>query len=101
MKFRTKNERAERNRFYSHSHWRRLSQVVREAEPLCRLCYEKGILKRSQCVDHIKPWKTEKDFWDTNNLQALCFDCHNRVKTPEDALKLAKEERIKPKDFRI
>ena len=100
MKFRTKKERAERQKFYNHVHWRKLTQVVREAEPLCRMCYEKGILKRSQCVDHIKPWKTEKDFWDTNNLQAICFDCH-RGKTYDDVIELEKEKQTTMRSFKI
>ncbi len=58
---------------------------------LCEIC---GVaLKRgrnhpqSAVVDHIKPHKQNLDlFWDPDNLQAMCKECHDGRKASQDAL---------------
>ena len=48
------------------------------AEPLCRLCKEKGIIRASVVPDHIKPLAlggTDED----SNIRCLCQPCHDRV----------------------
>ena len=48
------------------------------AEPLCRLCKEKGIIRASVVPDHIQPLAlggTDED----SNIRCLCQPCHDRV----------------------
>ena len=45
------------------------------AEPLCRICNEKGLVRLATTVDHIQPLSqggTDTD----DNCQALCAECH-------------------------
>jgi 5-methylcytosine-specific restriction protein A len=43
------------------------------------MCLEEGISKMAKVVDHIKPHKGNKEeFFDLNNLQALCKRHHDK-----------------------
>lgn len=44
-------------------------------------------------VDHITPIAIGGDEWDINNLQTLCLNC-NKIKTKQDAKKIAKQRNI-------
>lgn len=54
---------------------RRIREVVRREEPLCRECLKTGQLTPSNEMDHIdgNPRNTERA-----NLQMLCKACHSR-----------------------
>ena len=63
---------------YYTNRWHRLARAFLDAHPLCEECKRNGIIKEAQCVDHIDPWPICEDyFYDTKNLQALCFRCNN------------------------
>lgn len=72
--------RAERFKQYPKQ-WRQLSKLIRQEEPLCRLCLERGIYKPSQCVDHIDGNSKNNT---RENLQALCWSCHSRKTVQEN-----------------
>lgn len=66
-------------RFYRSTQWKKLSHHWLMMHPLCVSCEARGIYRKGDLVDHI----TElRDDWskrlDTNNLQTLCYACHNR-----------------------
>lgn len=48
------------------------------AEPLCRRCKERGIIRLAEVIDHEKPLAlggTDTD----DNCRPLCNDCHDEV----------------------
>ena len=54
----------------------RRARILR-AEPLCRHCKAKGIIRQAEQVDHIRELAlggTDDD----SNLQPLCIPCHDR-----------------------
>ncbi len=58
--------------------WRALVLDVLEDQPFCLFCEQVGIVEPAQAIDHIKPHRGDEDlFWDRDNLQPLCFRCHN------------------------
>lgn len=62
---------------YKTERWKKLSVSFRISHQHCVYCHEKA-----QCVDHKVPHKGDiKLFYDVNNLQALCFRCHNSIKS--------------------
>ena len=63
---------------YNRAEWIKLRNKVRELEPLCRHCKEKGIIKPTQVIDHILPISQGGEPYDIENLQGLCNICHNR-----------------------
>lgn len=63
--------------------WTKESRLFRKENPLCKRCFDKGIIKQSQVTDHIKPVEIYPDFWDKSNWQPLCKDC-NIIKGNED-----------------
>ena len=68
-----------------NARWDRLSKLFRKNNPFCAICEKNGILKIGQCVDHIIPHKDDKElFWDSDNLQTLCFSCHGIKTAGED-----------------
>ncbi|NLY16632.1 MAG: HNH endonuclease [Gammaproteobacteria bacterium] len=72
--------RAESDKFYGTSRWRKLSLYYRRLHPLCVRCRELGRATPAQVVDHIKPLKTHPELateWD--NLRSLCHACHNQI----------------------
>ena len=65
--------------------WLRLSRAFLKAHPLCAECQRQGRLTAATEVDHIIPHKGNKDlFWNEDNLQALCHECHSRKTGKED-----------------
>lgn len=65
--------------------WRRLREVILNAEPLCRHCLARGIPVPAAEVDHIVPLRDGGDN-SRENLQPLCALCHDR-KTADDVAK--------------
>ena len=80
----------ERNALYQTREWRTLRSNVLNAEPLCKRCGAPA-----SHVDHIQhgaDWK--QHFFDRENLQPLCADCHNSKSAKERA-----EQRRKPNPY--
>lgn len=61
--------------------WEKASKRYRIEHPLCAECERKGRTAAAACVDHIVPHRGDYElFWDENNWQSMCDDCH-RTKT--------------------
>ena len=68
-------------RLYDSARWRKIRKFVLNEEPLCAMCLKMGRETAATTVDHIQPHKNEYAlFWDINNLQSLCYSCHNATK---------------------
>ena len=68
--------RARSNPEYHSNRWTRESREFRRANPLCRKCESKGIIRASEVTDHIVPVAIHPDFWDRSNWQPLCKTCN-------------------------
>ncbi len=78
QRYRYQHQRKEL-RLYNLPAWRKLRMLHLGKESLCRLCRPRAVL--AEVVDHIIPHGGDMDkFLDPDNLQSLCFRCHN-VKT--------------------
>ena len=68
-------------KLYNSSTWRRLRKQVLEASPYCRRCGTPGEEGNPLTVDHIIPPKGDEElFYNIDNCQVLCRNCHN-IKT--------------------
>jgi len=68
-------------RLYDSVHWRKLRDLVKREEPLCRMCLAAGRIVPSQVIDHIEPHHgNHKLFFNRENLQSLCKSCHDSRK---------------------
>ena len=57
--------------------WRNARARFLRKHPLCVKCRENGKLTPATVVDHIIPHRGDPVlFWDENNWQPLCRDCH-------------------------
>lgn len=71
-------------RGYGHK-WRIVSKQYLQSNPYCVDCLSKDIVKASKVVDHIIPHKGDYDlFWDQDNWQALCKQCHDSKTAKHD-----------------
>lgn len=61
---------------YHTSRWTKESRAFREANPLCKICESKGIVRASEVVDHVVPFPVCRNFWDKTNWQAICKNCN-------------------------
>jgi 5-methylcytosine-specific restriction protein A len=53
--------------------------------PLCVACAKANRVKPSAVVDHIQAHKGDMGlFWDINNWQALCKQCHDKKTAAEE-----------------
>lgn len=65
--------------------WQKVRAGYLASHPLCVQHKAQGMLKVAQVVDHIIPHKGDMVlFWDPNNWQALCKECHDRKTATED-----------------
>tara|TARA_R100000541_G_scaffold12033_3_gene20350 strand:+ start:7996 stop:8289 length:294 start_codon:yes stop_codon:yes gene_type:complete len=71
---------------YGSAQWKRTrSAVLARDNHLCQVCISRGILSPAKIVDHITPQHLQRfNFFDLNNLQAICKPCHD-IKTAEEA----------------
>jgi 5-methylcytosine-specific restriction enzyme A len=70
----------EYRRWYSLERWRKRSRAQLQAEPLCRMCQERGMPTAATVADHIEPHRGDwNKFW-LGKLQSLCAGCHERGK---------------------
>lgn len=70
---------------YNNS-WSKLRSAYFMSHPLCELCLKEGKTSATEEVHHIKPLSTAKDelelndlLLDSNNLMALCKNCHHKI----------------------
>jgi len=82
-KGKTKKVRRKDSKRYN-KRWRKLSELIRTNEPLCRECKKYNRTTLAKCVDHIKPIELGGDMMDPANLQPLCYSCHNAKTARED-----------------
>lgn len=66
--------------------WRQLRWLKLRITPTCEICNAGGRIKAAQCVHHKTPVESAKSedqakvlCFSLNNLQSLCFDCHQRL----------------------
>lgn len=65
--------------------WRRLRAAHLSAEPLCRKCKERGIVRAATVVDHVVPHRGDLTlFRDPLNFASLCTSCHSSTKQREE-----------------
>lgn len=58
--------------------WQKAREIYLSQNPLCAICLENGVVNMANIVDHIIPHKGDKElFWDRNNWQSLCKECHD------------------------
>ena len=61
------------------SRWRRARASFLKHHPLCAECMRQNKITPATVVDHIVPHRGDKNlFWDINNWQPLCKDCHDQ-----------------------
>lgn len=73
--------------------WEKRSKDFLRRNPLCRMCIDKGQVKQAEVVDHIEPHGAGQDqekFWDENNWQSLCKQCHDSRKQSQERLGYSK-----------
>ena len=59
--------------------WRKVRIAFLQRNPLCVECMRKGVLTPATVVDHIIPHRGDMSlFWDEENWQPLCKNCHDR-----------------------
>ena len=68
-----------------NSAWRMAREGYLIKHPFCVECLKHGRHTKATVVDHIIPHKGNKNlFWDNDNWQPLCAECHNRKTARED-----------------
>lgn len=77
--------------FYGSRIWKNLkAEVLKEQHYECQECLKRGILTKADTVHHINYLKNRPDlalsktYVDEHgnikrNLEAICFDCHNKI----------------------
>ena len=68
------------------SKWQRASKAYLKEHLLCAKCMKNGRYTQATVVDHIIPHRGNSDlFWDKDNWQPLCKQCHDRKTGREDS----------------
>lgn len=61
--------------------WQKYREGYLRSHPLCEMCQSRGKVTEATVVDHIEPHKgDQKLFWNPDNHQALCKQCHDSEK---------------------
>ena len=61
------------------SKWRAARDHYLMSNPICVRCEANGIVEPAVLVHHIKPIQDGGAILDTDNMQALCNDCHENI----------------------
>ncbi len=72
--------------WYKTSKWQKLRWSVLTRDLFtCQMCGKMEANTSQLVSDHIKPHRgNEALFWDRDNLQCLCTNCHNSAKQKEE-----------------
>lgn len=68
---------------YKSKQWEELRRLKKSISPFCERCLAGGIYTPARIIHH-KEYITDKNFMDDNvfynieNLESLCQDCHNK-----------------------
>lgn len=68
---------------YKSKRWQKLRHQKLLLNPMCERCIEKGIYNSAYIIHH-KEYITDKNYEDDNvffnidNTESLCFDCHQK-----------------------
>lgn len=65
---------------YGTWRWQKKRKALLDAEPLCRMCKERGVITPARIADHIVPHKGNEDLFWNGELQPLCKPCHDSDK---------------------
>jgi 5-methylcytosine-specific restriction protein A len=77
--YRRRPDRADDNKFYCSTAWRKLRAAILRRSPLCVDCGEAGRVTAASEVHHVKERRDFPDLaLDPSNLEGLCRPCHNR-----------------------
>lgn len=60
------------HRFYHTARWQKIRNAFMARHPLCRICYERGIIRQAEVVDHIVEISDGGSMIASDNLQSLC-----------------------------
>jgi len=67
--------------------WPKIRLAHLGRSPLCVFCKEDGKTTQANVVDHIIPHRGDTTlFYDTDNLQSLCYWHHNSVKAAAESV---------------
>ncbi len=70
---------------YHTPRWRKARKAYLNKHPLCVMCEKRGLTVAATVVDHKKPHKGNLElFWDEDNWQPLCKQCHDSVKKMQE-----------------
>lgn len=58
--------------------WKRIRDRYAAEHPFCELCFQRGVLAKTEQIHHIKPLR-EGGGSEDSNLMALCHACHSRI----------------------
>lgn len=80
----------ERQEIYNTGQWQRLRLSYLAAHPLCECCLKGGIIKSAKDIHHKVSFMSTDDkaererlAFDSDNLMALCRECHNQIHNPK------------------
>jgi len=66
--------------------WAKYSKNRLKRHPLCVTCLENGKTTAARVTDHIEVHKgLRSKFWNADNHQSLCVECHNKKTATEGA----------------
>lgn len=69
----------ERHAFYGTGRWRKFSEWYRRMHPLCERCEAAGRLVIADMVHHRIPLDQGGAELDPDNVESLCWSCHNKA----------------------
>lgn len=64
------------HRFYHTARWQKIRHAYIIRHPLCCKCYERGVIRQAEVVDHIIEISDGGSMTSSDNLQSLCRYCH-------------------------
>lgn len=70
---------------YNSARWKRMRARQLESQPLCRMHEQLGQLVAATVADHVKAHRGDEElFFDADNLQSLCKQCHDAHKQAQE-----------------
>jgi len=70
--------------WYKLKRWSRVRRQQLRKEPLCAMCFERGLITAATVADHVVPHRGDWNLFWTGKLQSLCAACHNGEKQSWD-----------------
>ena len=66
--------------WYDKARWKRRARLQLQMHPLCKICFERGVIEAAEVADHVIPHRGDEQLFWFGELNSCCRAHHDGTK---------------------